>query len=513
MELKFKKTGHDYYEPLRFSPFSCETMRESIVPDSCADIARIVDTTGLVCLTSRELTGDGRFSAGGTVEVSVLYIPEQADRAAREGGPCALHFQIPFQCYGEGLPECEFPDIRGELRSIDTRALNPRKVLTRANLMLYPAGCRHASLSVCTDIDGEEEGVQLLGQKRETRVVAGVREKEFSFSEELPLSPGRGGAEEILSTRVDVRGTDSKLIGSKLVVKGFLSVSVLYRETGGRLGLLQQELPFSQILEGGGFDEEDECEAAYRLLSLDCRVGSESAPDDACTLTLSVSLCTRVTVWKRLEIEFIADLYSTAAAVTCQTEELELGEDSQQNVRRQNVRELLETGSAVRSVVDTEISCGCPQLEGGEWKVPVWARCLYVDENEAMGSVRKEFTVSVPDDLEGGQLDCRGEAACRGDIIANITPEGIELRFPIECEVSTTRRRRYLCVCGGETEEEAQDQGPAPSLILRKMGEGETLWAIAKQYRATREGILSVNELADERQSTPDRLLLIPRAR
>jgi hypothetical protein len=45
------------------------------------------------------------------------------------------------------------------------------------------------------------------------------------------------------------------------------------------------------------------------------------------------------------------------------------------------------------------------------------------------------------------------------------------------------------------------------------MGEGETLWAVAKQYRATREGILSVNELADESQITPDRLLLIPRAR
>lgn len=353
----------------------------------------------------------------------------------------------------------------------------------------------------------------MLREQKQTRVAAGVREKEFSFSEELPLSPGRGGAEEILSTRVDVRGTDSKLIGSKLVVKGFLSVSVLYRETGGRLGFLQQELPFSQILEGGGFNEEDESEAAYRLLSLDCRVGSESAPDDACVMTLSVSLCARVTVWKRLDIDFIADLYSTAASVTCQMDELELGEDSQQSVRRQNVRELLETGSAVRSVIDTEIGCGGAQREGGEWKIPAWARCLYLDENEAMGSVRKEFIVSIPDELEGGELDCQGEASCRGDIIANITPEGIELRFPVECEVSSTRRRRYLCVSGGETEEESPDQGPAPSLILRKMGEGETLWAVAKQYRATREGILSVNELADESQITPDRLLLIPRAR
>ena len=164
-------------------------MRENIVPDSCADIARIVDTTGLVCLTNRELTADGRFCASGSVEVSVLYIPE------KEEGPRSLHFQIPFQCYGEGQggAECEFLDIRGELRGIDTRVLNPRKVLTRANLVLYPAMSRHVSLSVATGVAGDGgEGVQMLREQKQTRVAAGVREKEFSFSEELPLS--RAGA-------------------------------------------------------------------------------------------------------------------------------------------------------------------------------------------------------------------------------------------------------------------------------------------------------------------------------
>ena len=56
-------------------------------------------------------------------------------------------------------------------------------------------------------------------------------------------------------------------------------------------------------------------------------------------------------------------------------------------------------------------------------------------------------------------MDCEGEAACRGDVIANITPEGIELRFPVECAVTASRRRRCLCVAGGELEEENQDRG------------------------------------------------------
>ncbi len=299
------------------------------------------------------------------------------------------------------------------------------------------------------------------------------------------------------------------------MVKGLISASVLYREGGGRLSLLQQELPFSQIIEGGGFDEDCESEAAYRLLSVDCRIGGESSPEDAYVLTLELMMRTRVTVWRGEDVGFIADLYSTAAPVVCQTAQLELSEDCQRGTRRQNVRELLETGVAVRSVVDTEIGCGGAQLSGGELKVPVWARCLYLDENDVLGAVRREFTVSLPTDLpqEGEEPECQAEAACHGDVIANIMPEGVELRFPLECALTTSFRRRYLCISGAETAEEEGDRAAAPSLILRKLGTGESLWSIAKQYRATREGILAVNELSDESQITPDRLLLIPKAR
>lgn len=510
MELKLKKAGHDYYEPLAFTPFSCETMRESIVPDSCADIARIVETTGMVYLTGREMTGDGRFCASGAVDVSVLYIPEKGD------GPCALHFQIPFQCYGESQWEetCEFLDIRGELRSVDARMLNPRKVLARADLLLWPMGCRRREMSVCTQTEEGESGIELLREQKETRVIAAIREKEFTYVEELPLSPGRGGAEEIISTRMDVRGTDSKLIGSKLVVKGIVAASVLYRESGGRLALLQQELPFSQILEGSGLEESWESETAYRLLSAECRMGGEAGDDDAHVMTLTLLLRARATVWRTEKIEFIADLYSTAAPVSCQTGELALREDSQRQSRRINGRELLETGTAVKAVVDTEIRCGWAQLGGGgeTLEIPLWGRCLYMDENDALHSVSKAFTVTAPAEQPAG-VQIAAQAACHGDVIASILPDGIELRFPVELTLDVCRPSRHVCVCGGEIQEEPADAPAIPSLTLRKVGAGETLWSVAKQYRTTCRAIMAVNDLSDEHQVPTDRLLLIPKAR
>ena len=81
----------------------------------------------------------------------------------------------------------------------------------------------------------------------------------------------------------------------------------------------------------------------------------------------------------------------------------------------------------------TEVYLPMISFSGGELKIPAQARCLYLDENDALGCVRRELTVTCPMEEAGEGVECEAEAACRGDIIANILPEGIELRAPLEC--------------------------------------------------------------------------------
>lgn len=507
MELKLKTARYDHYEPLVAAPMTCETMREHIVPDSCADIARIVETTGQIFVTGREVSGDGRLCASGTVDVSVLYIPEKGS------SPCVLRFQLPFQCCGDRQwNDAEYLDVRGELQSVETRLLNPRKVLARVNLVLYPTMCRQVSRSVCTDAVNTEN-LELLRCQKLTRVIAGVREKEFTFLEELPISQGRGGVEEILSCRVDVRGTDCKLIGTKLVLKGIVAVTVLYRESGGSLEQMRTELPFSQILDGAGLQEDWDFDSSYQLLSQDCRIGCESGADDRHVLTLNLLLRGRVTAWRSEEISFIADLYSTRADIVCHTDELSLREDCQRYVKRLNIRETLETGTPVKSILDMEVGCGSVHVDTAaqSLEIPLWARCVYMDENDSLHSVRRAFTSLCPADQDPG-VQIESWASCRGDIMASILPDGIELRFPVDCMIDAGRVNSYICVSGGEFEEE-QAMSTSPSLVLRKIGREESLWSVAKTYRTTRSAILEVNEIADEHQLPHDKLLLIPRCR
>ena len=101
MELELKKACFDAYEAAGELTLTQEETAETIVPDYCPDIARIIETTGKVFLHSREMR-DGRAEISGTVRVTVLYTPEG------EGGIRTLEFAMPFtvETDGRSLPDC-----------------------------------------------------------------------------------------------------------------------------------------------------------------------------------------------------------------------------------------------------------------------------------------------------------------------------------------------------------------------------------------------------------------------
>ena len=79
MELELKKEQFACYQALPQLSENREETTETIVPDYCPDIARIIETTGKVFLHSREMR-DGRAEISGTVRVTVrLKAPADTD--------------------------------------------------------------------------------------------------------------------------------------------------------------------------------------------------------------------------------------------------------------------------------------------------------------------------------------------------------------------------------------------------------------------------------------------------
>ena len=97
---------------------------------------------------------------------------------------------------------------------------------------------------------------------------------------------------------------------------------------------------------------------------------------------------------------------------------------------------------------------------------------------------------------------------------------GCDVRQVVEFLAEDAQQEPLVTVCGGELlepeEQEAVEimrkaQGQTPSLVLRRLLPGETLWDAAKQYRTDEALLRAVNRL--EGEELPDKMLLIPRVR
>jgi len=181
---------------------------------------------------------------------------------------------------------------------------------------------------------------------------------------------------------------------------------------------------------------------------------------------------------------------------------------------RQSVREVVETGTAVKTVLSARGCCEAVRCtRDGEMLTmhsTVNLSVLYLDENGAPLVVQRRLEVSQNAQVRQNSR-CSAEACC-GDISCTATGGGMELRFVVDFTL------QELC-CSQESAlqqlqlEEALDFSHAPSIVLRSLQSRESLWEIAKRYSSTEEEIRRANDLAEEAELPTGRLLLIPRCR
>ena len=246
-----KRAGLDAFEVGGELALTQEETTETIVPDYCPDIARIIETEGKVFLHSRELR-DGKAEVSGTVRVTVLYTPDG------ESGIRTLEFAMPFTVESDNraMAGCTYLTAETESEFLETRMLNPRKVFTHCKLVTRLTGYQRTPLDFCTDVEVERElCVEKRQEQQHAILLTHIAEKDYTFSEEMNLSPGREGAAELLTSRVCGTVTEAKVVGSKLVFKGMFNVTLLYRTAEGRCCTISAELPFSQIMEMEGASE------------------------------------------------------------------------------------------------------------------------------------------------------------------------------------------------------------------------------------------------------------------
>ena len=240
----------------------------------------------------------------GEIQISILYITETEDNVSsiKLNKPFIFEFDIP------DIKPTAIPQINMRLNNIESRIINPRKLSVSyelfAELSVYTTG----DIDECTIID--EKHIHQLKYKIDTVNVSvpnAVCEKTFALNEQFLFSSSNEKPRAIIFARPTINITDTQHVGSKLIVKGSMTLNVCYHSSDCNYPhKCEFTSNFSQIVDTGT-EESDCCVLKCEITSFYYNLVETISGDYA--LDTELHALTQLVNCKKQSIEYISDAY------------------------------------------------------------------------------------------------------------------------------------------------------------------------------------------------------------
>ncbi|MBR5534289.1 MAG: DUF3794 domain-containing protein [Ruminiclostridium sp.] len=504
MELEFRRETVRCWQAVCRTTLEQEETAECIVPDACPDIWQVLDSRGRMLLQRKE-PQEGRGEFSGLIRVNILYQPEG------EGALESMEVTLPFAASPDLSQVTRRCVLRAEPRLlwVDVHLLNPRKILVRANWELKVEGWAPSALSLaCYGEEGETYALRQKPGQFRSLVVTGVQEKAFSYTDGLTLPAGCPEPQTILSVRADCTCTEARVIGTKLVFKGEARLKLLLRGEEGTLFPAEFRLPYSQLMDAGEDSEDAVCDMTLYFSDVKCTLD----PDDPRMLQAELSVQAQACMEKEVQVPILSDLYSTAWEVQTQREEVPLRSMAGASEDQIALRQVLETSETLGEILDVQARPGrCDQRrEGEDWILGQEVRWVVLVRGEE-GMVSLEGITRVEHRLPGlGEK----EISCRWELLrepaASPIPGGVEVSGLLSVRWTAMETGATPVITRVTLGEQREKSGESPSVIIRAVRTGETLWDVAKDCLSTEGEIMEATGLTSG-EVWPGEMLLIPK--
>ena len=498
MELGLQFTDLTCWEKTGHAAVSHEETMETSIAEYCPDMTRIVSACGQLYIREKTASEE-RAAVSGTVRVTVLYTSEES------AGLRSLAVSVPFTCTAEDrqLASSQLIWATGRLLLVEAQAVTARRLYVRVLPEVTMTGFTRVPHRFCSGVE-ESSALRTRCRQRSFSLLDTAVERDVSMAQEVQASPV---PEELLLYRLYPRLTSCRTVGSKLVVKGEVTLSALYRGQDQQLHTYEGELPLSQILDGAGLPEDGEYAARLCLTGGEVRVlRSDTGGGFSVTAELRLLLC----AYRAAQCTCVQDLYSIRQPVRLEQETVTIPAVRPDRVLREETVEHLDFGGnrPFFFITDTDCAAASVTTEEGQTalRTTVRTRLLYLDESDTPSVTERTAEVVLPVKEPVQSVSC----GLSGAPEVQMGTGGCDVRQVVAFLAEDTCPEPLQTVSGGELLEPAQ-QECMPSLVLRRLLPGETLWDVAKQYRTDETLLRTVNQL--EGEELPDKMLLIPRIR
>lgn len=486
-----------------------------VLPDYYPDIFKLIKCLVTPQIVSSSVSGD-KASYELTAQIKLLYCAENSGAIQCVDQKMNYTKTVDF---GRMCGEPPAVSILPKVDYINCRVVNSRRIDLRGALSVKVRASGRQQQQAVSDAFGMN--IQLKKQPVTLSSSRLYASKRVDITEDFDLGYSKPAVASILRCDAVVTAMDKKVISNKLVVKGETAVSLLYtcqKDGQDSVETMRFTLPFSQILDMEGVDEQYECMAEVCVTGCDMTARDNEDGENKlleCVLSLLVS-CTAL---KSVTAEIVTDAYSTRYPLEFTAADARLEKLPRQLSDTSMVKSTLSyTEEGLDCVYDAW--CGVQNVTAkvnsgvGQIEVQGNLSSSVIAKNTAGMPVLLEITEPFQCTLPAGTLE--DQAAFEPSVTVPsvsyslVSTNTVEVKAELRISgiLTETLSCRILTDIVPDDSQEKPREGDY-ALKLYFADPGEDVWEIAKRYSTSVDAVLEENDLPGETIEKRE-MLLIP---
>lgn len=491
----------------------CETTEQAVdidftLPDYCPDISKIFKCQAVPRISSKGVSGK-TVTLDGTVLLTLLYCD-------KDGNLCSHEYHYPFSKSIE-MPN-EFGNVnlccKVNTEYINCRAVTGRKVDIHGAVGIFLKAFKRKNTEIISDID--DCTIELNRGIAPATIPMGYSEKYILIEEELSIGQGQPNVRNIIRCDVKSCVRETKVINDKAVVKGEMTVCVLYcAEGGGNPQTLKTVIPYSQIIDVDGITDTCSCETKSEVAFFEVKPRVNSSGEcKMFSLTAKILLTCKATCSN--DVPVIYDAFSRKFCTEISKNKVCFEKVVNNISEVYHCKKNVQPDTPIESVLDLWCNISSISSEFNEENMCINGTAIIsmivLDETAnpfyCEKSVDFEYKYSL--NVNPKIAVCEPEIEILSCSYTLISPENIEVRMDLGVNAVIYEKNEVNLISDFTVDESiAAEKKSRGAMIIYFPDCGEKVWDIAKNYGASVEEIIRINDLDGD--TVPEgKMILVP---
>jgi len=477
-----------------------------IVPEDMPDAINVIAVLGESVIND-VVESDGKIQVDGQLKLNIIYVADKDKKLAK------INKSVDFTHFLEidGVDSKCKSIVNCRVEHVDFSLINSRKMNVKAIVSVYGRAFAKEKKEAIVGIQGDE-GVEYLKKTIKLANIVGKNSAETFLKEQVKISDGEPNVSKVLKVDMVIKPDEPKITDNRVIIQGSVHVYIVYEgDSKDEYGYEECDLNYANFIDVPGALSYMNANTYERIIEKNIEILPDESGDNR-MIDIELVLKTDTIVTEKDETEIPVDIYGINRNVEPVIEKIEAisqqGRFKSQAIFKENV----EFKNNVRRIIDVvaypvlsdyALKDGKVILEG-----VIDYNIIYIGDNGNPMSYKDEaqFKTFLDVSMDDGDLFVDLKVThITYDIMAM---KEAELKFVVDATVDAFKISKYDVLIDAKEAEDVRSEENRHSITIYMVQKDDELWDIAKRYRTSKEEIIKVNELKDERILAGSKLII-----